>query len=168
MNFFAFIFLLFFSTPLLGSDFENWYFQMHLEECDITGKILSPNFEEIGTFSGTASGILSKDGNKITTLFNYKYLPKGNQEKYAFIWTQSTDGSYQGVSSGTKKFKCKCILTIEDKSYKLTTTFPDGTIVRTEGTLNREGTIESNDTARNKNGDIIGRMSYTHKSTEKG
>jgi hypothetical protein len=167
MKTFAIIVLFLLPALASGEDFKKWFFDLHLEECEISGKILSPQDEEIGTFSGKSTGKLSPDGKRFTTSFDYVYLPRGNKESYALVWTKGNDGVFRSSSDDSAKAKHTCELVVEANRYVLKTTYPDGTIVKTEGLLGKDKVVRSDDAARNKDGDIVAKLKYTQSRIKK-
>jgi len=154
-------------TLASGGDFKNWFFDLHLEECEISGKILSPQDEEIGSFSGKSTGKLSPDGKKFTTSFEYVYLPRGNKESYTLVWTRGNDGVFRSASDDLAKANYACELVVELNRYTLKTTYPDGNVVKTDGVLGKDKVVRSDDTARNKDGDILAKLKYTQSQIKK-
>lgn len=152
---------------VFGGDFENWYFEFVSERTEISGKTLSSDDKQTGTYTGTSTGSVSPNGTEFTETFEYIYMPGDHKTKYALVWTKGKDGVFRSLGEDPSGNKFSFELTIKaDKQYNLKCIFADGTTIEAVARLNKDDIIHSVDTARTKMGDIACIYKYTRSKTK--
>ena len=153
------------SVAAWAGDFDNWYFQLASERCEVEGEIFNAAGEQIGTFVGVTHGELSEDGKSFTEHFEYTYMPGGAKSKGSATWTRGKDGAYRASGKTPDRVRYFTQMKVEkNKTYIQRSSFTDGRMAESKAQLKEDGSLSLVDTIKTKEVGLM--MTLTYRRTK--